>query len=205
LLADGRDSANWHSVAGHFNHVTSLGAGETLGKLDLEVPHGHPKSNYTFHAFPHDRKYFSALSPVLRRTIMQLNGLISTVRAASPDGGKLDSIDPAPREWVEPEGPMESFGFEDWPGVGVVYADFLAGTTSPRPPHQSSSPTTNHQPVRVAGVGCPMVASRARATQGATRPLPTRGPKGRSPPSRPWPFPSPAKSLLKNPNPSRQL
>jgi hypothetical protein len=29
----------------------------------------------------------------------------------------------APKEWVEPEGPMESFGFEDWPGVGVVYAD----------------------------------------------------------------------------------
>ena len=37
--------------------------------------------------------------------------------------GKLEYADPAPKEWVEPEGPMESFGFEDWPGVGVVYAD----------------------------------------------------------------------------------
>ncbi len=37
--------------------------------------------------------------------------------------GKLEYADPAPMEWVEPEGPMESFGFEDWPGVGVVYAD----------------------------------------------------------------------------------
>jgi len=37
--------------------------------------------------------------------------------------GKLEYDDPAPKEWSEPEGPMESFGFEDWPGVGVVYAD----------------------------------------------------------------------------------
>jgi hypothetical protein len=37
--------------------------------------------------------------------------------------GKLEYLDPAPKDWVEPEGPMESFGFEDWPGVGVVYAD----------------------------------------------------------------------------------
>ena len=37
--------------------------------------------------------------------------------------GKLENFDPAPKEWTEPEGPMESFGFEDWPGVGVVYAD----------------------------------------------------------------------------------
>jgi len=37
--------------------------------------------------------------------------------------GKLEYADPAPSDWVEPEGPMESFGFEDWPGVGVVYAD----------------------------------------------------------------------------------
>jgi len=37
--------------------------------------------------------------------------------------GKLEYADPAPGEWVEPEGSMESFGFEDWPGVGVVYAD----------------------------------------------------------------------------------
>lgn len=37
--------------------------------------------------------------------------------------GKLDSIDPAPSDWVEPEGPMESFGFDELPGVGIVYAD----------------------------------------------------------------------------------
>ncbi len=37
--------------------------------------------------------------------------------------GKLEYADPAPSDWVEPEGPMESFGFEDWPVVGVVYAD----------------------------------------------------------------------------------
>ncbi len=37
--------------------------------------------------------------------------------------GKLEYADPAPKEWIEPEGPMESFGFQDWPGVGVVYAD----------------------------------------------------------------------------------
>ena len=37
--------------------------------------------------------------------------------------GKLEYADPAPKEWSEAEGPMESFGFEDWPGVGVVYAD----------------------------------------------------------------------------------
>ena len=37
--------------------------------------------------------------------------------------GKLKYHDPAPSDWVEPEGPMESFGFEDWPGVGAVYAD----------------------------------------------------------------------------------
>ena len=32
--------------------------------------------------------------------------------------GKLETLDPAPKDWVEPEGPMESFGFEDWPGWG---------------------------------------------------------------------------------------
>ncbi len=37
--------------------------------------------------------------------------------------GKLEYADPAPTDWVEPEDPMESFGFEDWTGVGVVYAD----------------------------------------------------------------------------------
>ena len=37
--------------------------------------------------------------------------------------GKLENVDPDPSDWVEPEGPMESFGFEDWQGVGVVYAD----------------------------------------------------------------------------------
>ena len=37
--------------------------------------------------------------------------------------GKLDYLDPAPSDWVEPEGPMENFGFEDWPGVRVVYAE----------------------------------------------------------------------------------
>ena len=37
--------------------------------------------------------------------------------------GKLENFDPSPSDWVEPEAPMESFGFEDWPGVGVVYAD----------------------------------------------------------------------------------
>jgi len=36
---------------------------------------------------------------------------------------KLEYAGPAPKEWVKPTGPMESFGFEDWPGVGVVYAD----------------------------------------------------------------------------------
>jgi hypothetical protein len=36
--------------------------------------------------------------------------------------GTLENVDPSPSDWVEPEGPMESFGFEDWPGVGVVYA-----------------------------------------------------------------------------------
>ncbi len=35
--------------------------------------------------------------------------------------GKLENLDPAPSDWVGPEGPMESFGFEDWPGV--VYAN----------------------------------------------------------------------------------
>jgi hypothetical protein len=54
---------------------------------------------------------------------MHLKGLISTPRTTRLSVGKLDSIDPAPKEWVEPEGPMESFGFEDWPGAGVVYAD----------------------------------------------------------------------------------
>jgi len=37
--------------------------------------------------------------------------------------GKLEHLDPAPSDWVEPEGPMESFGFDDWQGVGIVYAD----------------------------------------------------------------------------------
>ena len=37
--------------------------------------------------------------------------------------GKLENFDPAPSDWVEPEGPMESFGFEDWRGVVVVYVD----------------------------------------------------------------------------------
>ena len=32
--------------------------------------------------------------------------------------GKLDYLDPAPTDLVEPEGPKESFGFEDRPGVG---------------------------------------------------------------------------------------
>jgi len=38
-------------------------------------------------------------------------------------GCRTVSRNPAPSDWVEPEGPMESFGFQDWPGVGVVYAD----------------------------------------------------------------------------------
>ena len=37
--------------------------------------------------------------------------------------GKLESFDPDHKEWVKPAGPMKSFGFRDWTGVGVVYAD----------------------------------------------------------------------------------
>ena len=37
--------------------------------------------------------------------------------------GKLEHSDPAPNDWAEPEGSLETFGFEDWPELGVVYAD----------------------------------------------------------------------------------
>ncbi len=58
-----------------------------------------------------------------RRAITEPSGLLSTASTNSPGVGKPGCLDPAPGDWVEPKGPMESFGFDDWPGVGVVYAD----------------------------------------------------------------------------------
>ena len=59
-----------------------------------------------------------------------------------------------------------------WLPAPFSHADLLAGTTSPRSPHSIQQPKAYYpQPVGVAGVGCPMVASRARADARRYAPL----------------------------------
>jgi hypothetical protein len=120
-LANSCDVGDRLAVGGHFDHFTGLGAGEPLGKMGLKVPNGHPTCDYICHGFACQCDHFSLLLPVRRRTIPRPPGRINTASPTTHGIGKLENLDPAPSNWVEPEEPMESFGFEDWPAV--VYAD----------------------------------------------------------------------------------